>query len=255
MIISFSNQKGGVGKTTTALNLGAFLSEFGLKILLVDFDPQGNLTSGLGITKISTTTYDLLMNMGSLSDAVHKTSLKNLFLIPSNAELSGANIELLTMKERESLLKKILQPLKQKFNIILVDCPPSLGILTLNALCASDQVIIPLQCEFFALDGVVKLIRTINLVKQRFNSKLQILGIVLTMYDSRTNLSLEVAEEIKKVFGTKVYNTIIPRNIRLAEAPSHGLPILLYDKISVGSKSYYKLSEEVLKQWKKENAD
>ncbi len=252
MVLCLSNQKGGVGKTTCAVNLGAGLADLGLRVLLLDLDPQGNLSSGLGTQNMDITSYDLFEQPSLLSSAIQNTAHENLYLIPANADLSGASVELVRKKNREFYLKNILQPIRADYDIILIDCPPSLGILTLNALCAAEQVLIPLQCEFYALDGVLKLVRTINLVKKNLNNPLRVFGIILTMYDSRTRLSLEVSEEVKRVFKGRVFSTIIPRSIRLAEAPSYGKSIFLYDKDSVAAQSYKKLSREVMLRWKKE---
>ena len=255
MIVCFSNQKGGVGKTTSTINIGSFLSELGLKILLIDFDPQGNLSSGLGFVSQKKTIYNALVKSDTIHSLIQTTEQKNLFIIPANSDLSGASVELINIPQREAILKNTLNSIKEKFDMIFIDCPPSLGILTLNALCASQKVIIPLQCEFYALEGVVKLVQTINLVKKTYNSTLGILGIILTMFDSRTNLSIEVVKEIKKIFQKSVFETIIPRNVRIAEAPSYGKSIFLYDTQSSGYKSYLQLSKEVLLRWKKEKKD
>jgi chromosome partitioning protein len=246
-IISIFNQKGGVGKTTTNINLCAYLAEMGKKILTVDIDPQGNTTSGLGIDKNSLeySMYDVIMGLNP-QDAIIHTSVENFDIIPSSMELAGSEIELTGKMSRESILKESILPLKEKYDYIFIDCPPSLGLLTINSLTASDSVIIPIQCEFYALEGVGQLMNTIQLVKKSLNHNLEIQGVIMSMFDGRTNLSIEVVEEVKKYFKGKVYATIIPRNIRLAEAPSYGLPIMNYDKSCRGAEAYEELAKEFL---------
>jgi chromosome partitioning protein len=246
-IISIFNQKGGVGKTTTNINLCAYLAEMGKKILTVDIDPQGNTTSGLGIDKNSLeySMYDVIMGLNP-QDAIIHTSVENFDIIPSSMELAGSEIELTGKISRESILKESILPLKEKYDYIFIDCPPSLGLLTINSLTASDSVIIPIQCEFYALEGVGQLMNTIQLVKKSLNHNLEIQGVIMSMFDGRTNLSIEVVEEVKKYFKGKVYATIIPRNIRLAEAPSYGLPIMNYDKSCRGAEAYEELAKEFI---------
>lgn len=246
-IISIFNQKGGVGKTTTNINLCAFLAEMGKRVLTIDIDPQGNTTSGLGIDKNSLeySIYDVIMGLNP-DEAIIHTAIDNLDVIPSSMELAGAEIELILKENRESVLKESIFHLKDKYDYIFIDCPPSLGLLAINSLTASDSVIIPIQCEFYALEGVGQLMNTIQLVKKNLNHKLEIQGVVMSMFDGRTNLSIEVVEEVKKYFKGKVYTTVIPRNIRLAEAPSYGLPIMLYDRSCKGAEAYSALAKEFL---------
>jgi len=247
-IISVANQKGGVGKTTTSINLSAFLAAAGKRVLTIDADPQGNTTSGLGIDKysLSRTFYDLLMQQYRIDEIIIETSFQNLYILPSNVELAGAEIELVSKEKREFILKRILSDVKFLYDFIIIDCPPSLNILTINALTASDTVLVPIQCEYFALEGLSQLMYTIDLVKKRLNPNLDLEGVVFTMYDSRTNLSMQVIEEVKKHIGPNIYRTIVPRNVRLSEAPSHGLPISVYDANSKGAESYAQLADEVI---------
>ena len=247
-IIAVANQKGGVGKTTTTINLSACLAEQGQKVLVIDVDPQGNTTSGLGIDKNNTenTVYELMLGEASIDDCIYKSVMDDLDVIPSNVNLAGAEIDLIDIDDREYILKKIVNSLKEKYDFILLDCPPPLSMLTVNAMTAANTVLVPIQCEYYALEGLSQLIRTINLVKQKLNPELEIEGVVFTMYDARTNLSLQVVENVKANLKQTVYKTIIPRNIRLAEAPSHGLPINLYDSKSAGAESYRLLAEEVI---------
>lgn len=246
-IISIFNQKGGVGKTTTNINLTAYIADLGKRVLTIDIDPQGNTTSGLGIDKeeLEYSIYDVLMGIDSKS-AICKTIVNNLDIIPSKIELAGAEIELTSKVNRELMLKNALSEIRGMYDYIFIDCPPSLGLLTINALTASDSVLIPIQCEYFALEGVGQLMNTIQLVRRSLNEELKIQGVVMSMFDGRTNLSIEVVEEAKKYFKGKVYTSIIPRNVRLAEAPSHGLPIMMYDKNSKGAVAYKDLAEEFI---------
>lgn len=247
-IISVANQKGGVGKTTTTVNLGTILAKKGKKVLLIDADPQGNATSGLGVEKeVEFSTYDILVNETLMKDMIQDTVIKNLKVCPSNINLAGAEVELVSMMSREQRLKEKLDEIKDKFDYILIDCPPSLGLITLNSFTASDSVLIPVQCEYYALEGLGQLLNTINLVKKHLNKNIQIEGALLTMYDIRTNLSNQVVKEVKKYFENKVYKTVIPRNVRLSEAPSYGMPITEYDPRSKGAKSYMKFAKEFLK--------
>jgi len=249
-IIAIANQKGGVGKTTTAINLSACMTEFNKKILLVDSDPQGNTTSGLGIDKYSldNTLYSLLLKECYLEQAIVKTDVDGLSLIPSNMNLAGAEIELISYDKREYILKRILENTRYLYDFIIIDCPPALNMLTLNALTAADSILVPIQCEYFALEGLTQLMHTIELVQKRLNPRLKIEGVVFTMYDARTNLSAQVVDEVKKHFGNDIYRSIIPRNVRLSEAPSHGQPISLYDPKSRGAESYMLLAEEVIER-------
>ena len=248
--IAIFNQKGGVGKTTTNINLAACLANKGKKVLLLDIDPQGNTTSGLGSDKrnMEYSTYDLLIEKDfNTPKAIIKTGTEGLDLIPASVSLSGAEVELVNVKGREKRLKKAMDKVKKKYDYIFIDCPPSLGLLTVNSLTAVDSVLIPIQCEFYALEGVAQLMNTIEIVKKNLNSKLEIEGVILSMFDGRTNLSIQVVEEVKKYFGRKVYTTVIPRNVRLAEAPSYGLPIVEYDPRSTGAEAYREFAEEFLK--------
>lgn len=249
--ICIFNQKGGVGKTTSNINLCAYLAMEGYKVLAIDIDPQGNTTSGLGFDKkkLEASIYDILTSDAGINDVIKECELiKNLFLIPSTMSLAGAEVELIQKNNRETILKDKLKEVKNQFDYIFIDCPPSLGFLTINALCASDTVFIPIQCEFYALEGVGQLVNTIQLVKKSLNKDLQVEGVVMSMYDSRTNLSNDVVSEVKKYFKDKVYETTIPRNIRLAEAPSFGLPIMLYDDNCKGAEAYESLAKEFLKR-------
>lgn len=248
--IAITNQKGGVGKTTTSINLSACLAEAGKKVLLVDVDPQGNATSGVGIDKnsLENTIYDLIIGECEIDDCLIETEIENLSLIPANANLSGAEIDLIGIDNREFVMKNSIEKIKDNYDFVIIDCPPSLSMLTVNALTTADTVLVPIQCEYYALEGLSQLIHTINLVKKRLNPDLEMEGVVFTMYDARTNLSLEVVENVKDNLKQNIYKTIIPRNVRLAEAPSHGLPINLYDSKSAGAESYRLLAEEVIEK-------
>ena len=247
-IISVANQKGGVGKTTTTVNLGACLAQDGKKVLLIDSDAQGNATSGLGVREpdVKQDIYDVLVNEFSIKETIIKTSRENLSIVPATLQLAGAEIELTSMMARESRLKSALAEVSDEYDFILVDCPPSLGHLTINAFTASDAILIPVQCEYYALEGLSQLLNTVRLVQKHFNPGLEIEGVLLTMYDARTNLGAEVVEEVRRYFQEKVYDTIIPRNVRLSEAPSHGKPIIDYDPRSKGAEVYQALAKEVL---------
>ena len=247
-IISIINQKGGVGKTTTAVNLSALMADMGQKVLLVDLDPQGNATSGLGMAVEDQSVYEVLMGRIQMKDVVEKTDFKNLSIAGSDIRLAGAELELVSVDKREFRLKTALNAVAKDFDFIMIDCPPSLSLLTVNALTASDGVIIPIQCEYYALEGVASLVQTIQRVKKSFNPRLEIEGVLLTMLDGRTNLGLQVVDEVKKHFKKQVYGTVIPRTIRLGEAPSHGEPIHIYDKRSTGTTAYASLAQEVLKR-------
>lgn len=248
-VISIANQKGGVGKTTTAVNISAILAKKGKKVMLIDADPQGNASSGLGLEKkdMECSLYDVLINDINIEDTLQNTELKTLKVCPSNMDLAGAEVELVSEMSREQRLKEKLDEIKDEFDFVIIDCPPSLGLITLNAFTASDSVLIPVQCEYFALEGLGQLLNTINLVKKHLNRTLEIEGAVLTMYDMRTNLSNQVVKEVKRYFEDKVYKTVIPRNIKLSEAPSFGMPIIMYDAKSKGARAYEKLARELLK--------
>lgn len=247
-VIALANQKGGVGKTTTAVNLSSCLAYKGKKVLLVDVDPQGNATSGLGIDKehVRKSIYDVLINNETLEDTYVDTKIEKLKVCPSNIQLVGAEIELVSVISRETRMKEAIALIRDKFDYIIIDCPPSLGLLTINALTAADTILVPIQCEYYALEGLSQLMNTVKLVQRHLNTKLDVEGVVLTMFDARTNLSIQVVDEVKKYFKNKVYRTIIPRNVRLSEAPSYGLPIILYDPKSKGSECYLELAEEVI---------
>ncbi|WP_018527015.1 MULTISPECIES: ParA family protein [Alkalispirochaeta] len=244
-VITFANQKGGVGKTTTAVNLGAAISAMGKKVLLIDFDSQGNLSSSVGADRSRPGIYQVISGSSSPAEAVQETPQAGLFIIAGGGELTGASVELVNQERREFFLRDALEPLRQDYDYIFVDSPPSLGLLTLNALVAAQNVIIPLQCEYFALEGLTQLLQNIKRVQGGFNQELELFGILFTMYDSRTRLANDVVQEVIGYFGKRVFRTIIPRNIRLSEAPSHGIPVNLYDPACVGSRSYQKLAEEV----------
>lgn len=247
-VIAIANQKGGVGKTTTAVNLSSCLAYKGKKVVIIDIDPQGNTTSGLGIEKksIDKSIYDVIINDEKIENALLPTAISNLYLCPSNIQLVGAEVELVSVISRETRIKVAIEELRKKNDFILIDCPPSLGLLTLNALTAADTILVPIQCEYYALEGLSQLMNTVKLVQRHLNPSLDVEGVVLTMFDARTNLSLQVVEDVKKYFKNKVYRTIIPRNVRLSEAPSFGLPIILYDPKSKGAECYMDLAQEVI---------
>ena len=246
--IVFVNQKGGVGKTTSAINIGAYVARAGKKVLLVDFDSQGNMSSGVGVSKDKPTIYELLAEQVTYEEAVKHTPVDGLDAISASIDLSGAAIELVDQEDREFYLKNALEPLQSVYDYILIDCPPSLGILTLNGLAAADSVLVPMQCEYFALEGITLLLQTVQKVQKEINPDLKIGGIFFTMFDSRTRLAQDVVMQVKSYFKELVFNTIIPRNVRLSEAPSHGLPICMYDPDCVGARSYQKLAEEVIRR-------
>lgn len=248
-VLAIANQKGGVGKTTTSVNLSASLAKLGKRVLLIDIDPQGNATSGVGIAKgdVVYCIYDILIEDELIENVLLSTKQEGLFIVPSTISLAGAEIELVSTISREQRLKQALKDVQTQFDYIIIDCPPSLGLLTLNALTAADGVLIPVQCEYYALEGLSQLLSTVRLVQKHLNQELQIEGVLLTMLDARTNLGLQVIEEVKKYFREKVYHAVIPRNVRLSEAPSHGLPIVLYDEKSRGAETYLELAREVIK--------
>ncbi|MDH7478420.1 MAG: AAA family ATPase [Syntrophomonadaceae bacterium] len=246
--IAIANQKGGVGKTTTAVNLGTSLAQLGKRVLVVDIDPQGNATSGLGADRqsIEHCIYDVLVNGVGLEEVMLETAVKNLLLIPATLQLAGAEIELVSAIAREGKLRRALEKVKEAFDYLLIDCPPSLGLLTVNALTAADRLLIPIQCEYYALEGLGQLMHTVSLVRRHLNNDLDLEGVLLTMFDARTNLSIQVAEEVKRYFKDRVFKSVVPRNVRLSEAPSHGQPVLLYDPKSKGAEVYLELAKEVL---------
>jgi chromosome partitioning protein len=246
-VLAIANQKGGVGKTTTAVNLGAALAEAGFRLLVVDLDPQGNATTGLGLNPrdVTGSVYDVILSDLPLEDCVEPTSLKNLFVAPATIDLAGAEIELVAQMSREQRLKKAIDAVREHYDLVLIDCPPSLGLLTVNGLAAADDVIVPIQCEYYALEGLGQLLRNVGLVQANLNPSLEVRGIVLTMYDARTKLADQVEAEVREYFGPKVYRTVVPRTVRLSEAPSFGQPIIVFDSTSRGAKAYRELAKEV----------
>ena len=249
-IIAITNQKGGVGKTTTAVNLSAALGQLGKRVLLIDIDPQGNATSGLGVNKrdIPSSTYNLIIAAADVKDVIRKTPYENVDILPSNIELAGAEIELVELDHRESRLKRAIAPVVEQYDYILIDCPPSLGLITLNGLTACGSILVPIQCEYYALEGLSQLIATVRQVKRLYNPRIEIEGVLLTMYDARLNLTVQVVQEVKKYFADKVYATASPRNVRLSEAPSFGQPVAYFDRSSKGAKAYEELAKEILEQ-------
>lgn len=247
-VIAIANQKGGVGKTTTSINLSACLADKGKKVLVIDTDPQGNTTSGFGIDKndLENTLYELILGECSIVDCIIKNVIENISIMPSNVNLAAAEIELIGIEKKEYILKREVDYIKEEYDFIIIDCPPSLNMLTINAMTTADSVLVPIQCEYYALEGLSQLIHTINLVKERLNPDLDMEGAVFTMFDARTNLSMQVVENVKQHLSQRIYNTLIPRNIKLAEAPSHGMPINLYDSKSAGAEAYMQLAEEVI---------
>lgn len=248
--IAIVNQKGGVGKTTTAVNLAAAVGAKGKKVLLVDIDPQGNATSGMGIEKrqLQFSAYDILINDAKASDVIKTSQFKNVDILPANMNLAGAELELVEIKNRETKLKLSLAHIKEQYDYIFMDCPPSLGLITLNALCAADTIMVPIQCEYYALEGLSQLMSTVRQVKRLYNSHIELEGVILTMYDGRLNLTQQVVEEVKKFFPNKVFKTVVPRNVRLSEAPSFGQPVMYYDRLSKGSSAYEELAKEFIEQ-------
>lgn len=253
-VIAIANQKGGVGKTTTAINLSACLAELGKKVLALDMDPQGNMTSGLGVEKdeIENSVYDLIIGNVGIEECICNSVLENLDVLPSNIDLSAAEIEMIGIENKEFIIKNEMEKIKDNYDFVIIDCPPALSMLTINAMTTADSVLVPIQCEYYALEGLSQLIHTIELVQERLNSSLQIEGVVFTMYDARTNLSLQVVENVKDNLNQNIYKTIIPRNIRLAEAPSYGMPINMYDPKSAGAESYMQLADEVIHKGEEE---
>ena len=256
-VIAIANQKGGVGKTTTTINLSAALAETGKRILVIDIDPQGNTTSGFGVDKNTAehTVYETILGQSSAGESIQATEIDNLYLLPANVQLSGAEIELVALDNKEYLLAEEMDYIRDDYDYILIDCPPALSMLTVNALTAADAVLVPIQCEYYALEGLSQLMQTIELIRERLNDRLIIMGVVFTMYDSRTNLSSQVVETVKAHLDVPVYDTMIPRNVRLAEAPSYGMPILKYDTRSAGADSYRKLAKELLRREKAQGGD
>ena len=248
-IIAVANQKGGVGKTTTSINLAAALAEKGKKVLLIDSDPQGNATSGVGVDKnqVETTIYDLILGEKEIQDCIEYTEFENLHLIPSNVDLAAAEIELIGINEKEFIIKKAVETIRDRYDFIIIDCPPSLNLLTINAMTTADTVLVPIQCEYYALEGLNQVLKTVELVKRKLNPQLELEGVVFTMYDARTNLSLQVVENVKENLDTTIYKTIIPRNVRLSESPSFGEPIINYDRTSKGADAYMALAKEVIR--------